>query len=65
LRQEATGADAASVTVIGQALVAIHDWTFLLGPALAERSKRQDDVFNALEFIRGRLPFRGARSGFR
>ena len=32
LRQEATGADAASVTVIGQALVAIHDWTFLLGP---------------------------------
>jgi hypothetical protein len=32
LRQEAAGADAASLTVVGQALVAIHDWTFLLGP---------------------------------
>ena len=32
LRQEAVGADAASLTLIGQALVAIHDWTFLLGP---------------------------------
>jgi Domain of unknown function (DUF4386) len=28
----AAGADAASLTVVGQALVAIHDWTFLLGP---------------------------------
>ena len=33
LRQGAAGADAASLTVVGQALVAIHDWTFLLGPA--------------------------------
>ena len=32
LRQGAAGADAASLTVVGQALVAIHDWTFLLGP---------------------------------
>ena len=32
LRQEAAGADAASLTLIGQALVALHDWTFLLGP---------------------------------
>jgi hypothetical protein len=32
LRQDAAGADAASLTVVGQALVAIHDWTFLLGP---------------------------------
>lgn len=32
LRQEAAGADVASLTVVGQALVAIHDWTFLLGP---------------------------------
>ena len=32
LRQEAAGADAASLTLMGQALVAIHDWTFLLGP---------------------------------
>jgi hypothetical protein len=27
-----TGADAGSLTVAGEALVAIHDWTFLLGP---------------------------------
>jgi hypothetical protein len=32
LRQEAAGADAASLTVVGHALVALHDWTFLLGP---------------------------------
>jgi hypothetical protein len=28
-----TGAEAASATNIGRSLVAIHDWTFLLGPA--------------------------------
>lgn len=35
LRQEAgvSGADAASLTLLGQALVAVHDWTFLLGPS--------------------------------
>jgi hypothetical protein len=27
-----TGADAGSLTVAGKSLVAIHDWTFLLGP---------------------------------
>jgi Domain of unknown function (DUF4386) len=32
LRQEPTGADAASLTLVGQALVAMHNWTFLLGP---------------------------------
>src|SRR4051812_5652327 len=32
LRQEAAGADAAALGVVGQALVALHDWTFLLGP---------------------------------
>jgi hypothetical protein len=32
LRREAAGADAAALTVVGQALVALHDWTFLLGP---------------------------------
>jgi hypothetical protein len=32
LRQHAGGADAATLTLVGQALVAIHDWTFLLGP---------------------------------
>jgi hypothetical protein len=32
MRQDAAGADADSLLAIGQALVAIHDWTFLLGP---------------------------------
>jgi hypothetical protein len=33
LRQEAAaGADAGSLLAVGQSLVAIHDWTFLLGP---------------------------------
>src|SRR5829696_3392803 len=33
LRQEATaGADAASLLTAGESLVALHDWTFLLGP---------------------------------
>ena len=33
LRQEATaGADATSLVTAGKSLVAIHDWTFLLGP---------------------------------
>src|SRR5688500_19212622 len=35
LRQEfagTAGADAASLVPIGSALVAVHDWTFLLGP---------------------------------
>ena len=35
LRQEgATGADARSLVVVGQALVAVRNWTFLLGPSL-------------------------------
>ena len=32
LRQEAGGADAGALLAVGQALVAIHGWTFLLGP---------------------------------
>lgn len=32
LRDEAGGADPASLTLAGQSLVAVHDWTFLLGP---------------------------------
>jgi len=33
LRQEATaGADASSLLTAGESLVALHDWTFLLGP---------------------------------
>jgi hypothetical protein len=32
LRQEAAGADAGWLLTVGQSLVALHDWTFLLGP---------------------------------
>jgi hypothetical protein len=32
LRQEAAGADAASLLAAGQSLVALHGWTFVLGP---------------------------------
>ena len=36
LRQTATAADAGSLLIIGKALHAIHDWTFLLGPGFAD-----------------------------
>jgi len=32
LRQEAAGADSASLVAVGKSLVALHDWTRLLGP---------------------------------
>src|SRR5215217_3310705 len=32
LRQEAAGADSASLVAVGKSLVALHGWTFLLGP---------------------------------
>ncbi len=32
LRQGAAGADAGSLLTVGKSLVALHDWTFLLGP---------------------------------
>jgi hypothetical protein len=32
LRQDAAGADAGSLVAVGSSLVAIHDWTFRLGP---------------------------------
>jgi len=32
LRQEAAGTDAASLVAVGQSLVALHGWTFVLGP---------------------------------
>lgn len=32
LRQDAAGADTTSLITVGKSLVAIHDWTFLLGP---------------------------------
>ena len=32
MRQEAAGSDAGSLLTVGKSLVALHDWTFLLGP---------------------------------
>jgi hypothetical protein len=34
LRQDVAGASAASSVALGQSLVAVHDWTFLLGPGI-------------------------------
>jgi hypothetical protein len=34
LRQDAAGADAGALTTTAKALVAVHDWTFLLGPGV-------------------------------
>ena len=36
MRQKAAGADAGSLVLIGKSLLAIHDWTFLLGPGFAD-----------------------------
>ena len=36
LRQGAVGADAGSLVLIGKSLVALHNWTFLLGPGFAD-----------------------------
>ena len=36
LRQTGTATDASSLLLVGKALHAIHDWTFLLGPGFAD-----------------------------
>jgi uncharacterized protein DUF4386 len=36
LRQGATAVDAGSLVVVGKSLVALHNWTFLLGPGFAD-----------------------------
>ena len=36
LRQGAVGADAGSLVTVGKSLVALHNWTFLLGPGFAD-----------------------------
>jgi hypothetical protein len=36
LRQGAAAADASSLLVVGKSLVALHNWTFLLGPGFAD-----------------------------
>ncbi len=36
MRQGAVAADAGSLVVLGKSLVALHDWTFLLGPGFTD-----------------------------
>jgi len=36
LRQDATGTDAGSIVTVGKSLIAIHKWTFLLGPGFTD-----------------------------
>ncbi len=36
LRQGAAGGDAGSLVTVGKSLVALHDWTFLLGPGFVD-----------------------------
>ena len=36
LRQGAAGTDAGSLVLLGKSLVALHNWTFLLGPGFAD-----------------------------
>lgn len=36
LRQGAAGSDAGSLVVVGKSLVALHNWTFLLGPGFVD-----------------------------
>ena len=36
LRQDAVGADAGSLVTVGKSLIAIHNWTFLLGPGFTD-----------------------------
>jgi hypothetical protein len=36
VRQKGAGADAGSLVLVGKSLLAIHDWTFLLGPGFAD-----------------------------
>jgi hypothetical protein len=44
LRQEAANADAATLILVVQTLVTIHDWTFLLGPRLGCRRGQRADA---------------------
>ncbi len=36
LRQNATGAEAGTLVALGSSFLAVHDWTFLLGPGFAD-----------------------------
>ena len=64
LRQQfaGTGADAGTLTVAGQTLVAFHDWTFLLGPGFCA-GIGNGLLLGYLMYVSGLLPRRFAAFG--
>lgn len=63
LRQSAGSADAATLVTVGRSLVAIHDWTFLLGPGLLGAGFGNGILLGALIYRSGLLPRRMALFG--
>jgi hypothetical protein len=64
LRHEgATGADAASLVVAGRSLVAVHKWTFLLGPGFLGAGVGNGILLGWLMFRSGLVPRRVAMLG--
>lgn len=63
LRQAATGADAVSLVVVGRSLVAVHDWTFLLGPGLLGPGIGNGLILGYLMYRSGLVPRRMALFG--
>jgi hypothetical protein len=63
MRQAATGADASSLVLVGRSLVAIHDWTFLLGPSLFGAGLGNGLLLGFLMYRSGLLPRRMALFG--
>jgi Domain of unknown function (DUF4386) len=43
LRQKAAGADAGSLVTVGKSLVAVRNWTFVLGPGFECRRRKRAD----------------------
>ncbi len=62
LRQDAAGADTASMVIAGQSLVALHDWTFLLGPGFCA-PLGNGLILGYLMFRSGLVPRRMAQLG--
>jgi hypothetical protein len=62
LRQQFAGADAATLTIAGQTLVAFHDWTFLLGPGFCA-GIGTGLLLGSLMYTSGLLPRRLAAFG--
>jgi hypothetical protein len=62
LRQQFAGADAQTLTVAGQSLVAFHDWTFLLGPGFCA-GIGNGLLLGYIMYVSGLLPRRLAAFG--